>query len=125
MDPLGFALENFDATGKWRTRSEADAPIDASGALPDGTKFNGPAEFRAALLARRGEFIGTLTEKLLTYALGRGLEYYDMPAVRAIVRQAAADDYRWSAIVRGIVASTPFQMSVVPERPAGAAAREH
>ena len=125
MDPLGFALENFDATGKWRTMSEADTPIDASGVLPDGTKFNGPAEFRAALLMHRGEFIGTLTEKLLTYALGRGLEYYDMPAVRAIVRQAAGDDYRWSAIVRGIVGSTPFQMSVVPERPARTAAREH
>jgi hypothetical protein len=125
MDPLGFALENFDATGKWRTSSEADTPIDASGVLPDGTKFNGPAEFRAALLTHRGEFIGTLTEKLLTYALGRGLEYYDMPAVRAIVRQAAGDDYRWSAIVRGIVGSTPFQMSVVPERPTRTAAREH
>jgi mono/diheme cytochrome c family protein len=125
MDPLGFALENFDATGKWRTLSEANTPIDASGMLPDGTTFNGPAEFRAALLAHRGEFIGTLTEKLLTYAIGRGLEYYDMPAVRAIVRQAAGDDFRWSAIVRGIIGSTPFQMSVVPERPARAAAREH
>jgi mono/diheme cytochrome c family protein len=113
MDPLGFALENFDATGKWRT-SEAGTPIDASGTLPDGTRFNGPAEFRAALVARRGEFIGTLTEKLLTYAVGRGLEYYDMPGVRAIIRQAAADDYRWSALLLRIVNSTPFQMSVAP-----------
>jgi hypothetical protein len=114
MDPLGFALENFDATGKWRS-SEAGTPIDASGALPDGTKFDGPAEFRAALLTRRSEFIATFTEKLLTYALGRGVEYYDMPAVRSIVRQAAASDHRWSAIVLGIVKSLPFQMSIVPE----------
>ena len=127
MDPLGFALENFDATGKWRT-SEAGTPIDASGTLPDGTKFDGPAEFRAALVARRGEFVGTLTEKLLTYALGRGLEYFDMPAVRAIMREAEASDYRWSALVLGIVNGTPFQMSVAPERPAvtaANAAREH
>jgi hypothetical protein len=113
MDPLGFALENFDATGRWRSTSEANTPIDASGVLPDGTRFNGPAEFRRALVAHRMEFISTLTGKLLTYALGRGVEYYDMPAVRAILRQAASEDHRWSAIVLGIVNSTPFQMSVV------------
>jgi hypothetical protein len=123
MDPLGFALENFDATGKWRSTSEAGRPIDASGTLADGTKFNGPVEFRAALLAHRSEFIATLTEKLLTYALGRGLEYYDMPAVRSIVRQAAADDYRWSALVLGIVKSTPFQMSAAPDVTAATIAR--
>ena len=113
MDPLGFALENFDATGRWRS-SEAGAPIDASGVLPDGTKFDGPAEFRAALMTHRGEFIATFTEKLLTYALGRGVEYYDMPAVRWILRQAGPDEPRWSEVVLGIVKSTPFQMSVVP-----------
>jgi hypothetical protein len=123
MDPLGFALENFDATGKWRTLSEAGTPIDASGTLPDGTTFDGPAQFRAALVARRAEFIATLTEKLLTYAIGRGLEYYDMAAVRSIMRQAAADDHRWSALVLGIVSSTPFQMSVASDVPAAAVAR--
>jgi hypothetical protein len=120
MDPLGFALENFDATGKWRATSEAGTPIDASGTLPDGTTFNGPAEFRQALKLRSNEFVATLTEKLLTYALGRGVEHYDMPAVRAILRQAAAEDYRWSALIRGIVASTPFRMSVVQDAPATA-----
>ena len=120
MDPLGFALENFDATGKWRTVSEAGTPIDASGTLPDGTTFDGPAQFRAALVARRGEFVATLTEKLLTYAIGRGLEHYDMAAVRSVMRQAVADDHRWSALVLGIVTSTPFQMSIAPDIPAAA-----
>jgi hypothetical protein len=119
MDPLGFALENFDATGRWRSE-DAGAPIDASGVLPDGTTFDGPTEFRAALLTRRDEFVGAFVEKLLTYALGRGVEAYDMPAVRAIVRQAAPA-HRWSAIVLGIVTSTPFQMSVAPDPPAAAA----
>jgi hypothetical protein len=116
MDPLGFALENFDGVGKWRDLSEAGAPIDASGTLPDGTAFNGPAQFRRALLGRRDEFVATVAEKLLTYALGRGLEYYDAPAVRAIVRDAAPD-YRWSSIILGIVRSLPFQMRVVPADP--------
>jgi hypothetical protein len=109
MDPLGFALENFDATGRWRSVSEAGTPIDASGTLPDGTRFDGPAEFRAALVAHRGEFVGTLIEKLMTYGVGRGLEYYDMPAVRRVAREAAAGDFRWSALVLGIVRSTPFR----------------
>ncbi len=110
MDPLGFALENFDAIAKWRTTDETKTPIDASGVLPDGTRFEGVAGLRSALLARREQFVGTVTQKLFTYALGRGLEYYDMPAVRAIVRDAAVHDYRWSAIITGIITSTPFQM---------------
>jgi hypothetical protein len=110
MDPLGFALENFDAVGQWRTTGEGGAPIDASGALPDGTQFRGPAGLQQLLLSHREEFAATFTEKLLTYALGRGLEYYDMPAVRTITRQAAAHDYRWTSIILGIVRSTPFQL---------------
>jgi hypothetical protein len=110
MDPLGFALENFDAIGKWRGTGEDDTPIDSSGALPDGTSFQGPAGLRGMLLDRRDEFVTTLTEKLLTYALGRGIDYRDAPAVRAIVRGAAADQYRWSALIAAIVKSSPFQM---------------
>ncbi len=109
MDPLGFALENYDAIGRWRT-DEGNIPIDASGVLPDGTKFQGPAGLRTTLLNRREEFVATITRKLLTYALGRGLEYYDAPAVRTIAREAALSDYRWSAVILGIVKSTPFQM---------------
>jgi hypothetical protein len=109
LDPMGFALENFDAIGAWRT-TEASAPIDASGALPDGSKFDGPATFRKALLANREAFMLTLTEKLLTYSLGRGAEHYDMPAVRAIAREAASSDDRWSALILSLVKSMPFQM---------------
>jgi hypothetical protein len=109
MDPLGFALENFDAVGKWRT-VDAGTTIDSSGALPDGTKFNGPGELRKILLRRPEEFVTTVTERLLTYALGRGVEYYDQPAIRKIVREAAPSEHRWSALVVGIVNSTPFQM---------------
>jgi Protein of unknown function (DUF1592)/Protein of unknown function (DUF1588)/Protein of unknown function (DUF1585) len=111
MDPLGFALENFDAIGEWRTTSgSGSTPIDASGVLPDGTKFNGPAELRKILLDRRQQFVSTVTEKLLMYALGRGLEYYDAPTVRKVVRDAEPGDYRWSSLISKIVASTPFQM---------------
>jgi cytochrome c551/c552 len=110
MDPLGFALENFDPMGRWRTTAEGESAIDASGALVDGTRFEGPAGLRSILLARRDQFITTVTEKLLSYALGRRLEAFDQPAVRKIVRDAAADDYKWSSLVRGIVASVPFQM---------------
>ena len=110
MDPLGFALENFDAVGRWRTMSEGNTPIDASGALPDGTTFDGPAELRQLLASRRDEFVRTVIEKMLVYALGRGLEYYDMPTVRHIQREAAAADYRWSSLIQAIVESTPFQM---------------
>ena len=111
MDPLGFALENFDAVGKWRTTiGEAGVPIDASGVLPDGTTFQGPAELRKLLLSKREQFVSTVSERLLTYALGRGVEYYDQPALRKIMREAALSDYRWSSLIFGIVNSTPFQM---------------
>jgi hypothetical protein len=110
MDPLGFSLENFDATGAWRTKSESGAPVDSSGTLVDGTKIDGPASLRSALLAQPDEFIETLTEKLMTYAIGRGVEYYDMPSVRHVVRDSAKNDYKFSELILGIVESTPFQM---------------
>jgi hypothetical protein len=109
MDPLGFALENFDAIGRWRTIGDAGEPIDATGALPDGTPFEGVEGLREAL-SSSDLFVATMTEKLMTYALGRGVEYYDMPAVRAVVRQAADDDYRFSAFVTGIIESPSFRM---------------
>ena len=109
MDPLGFALENFDAIGLWRATSEAGQPIDASATMPSGEAFEGPAGLRRVLLSRGDDFAATVTEKLLAYALGRGLEYTDRPAVRRILRDAADDDYTWSSIVLGIVESTPFQ----------------
>jgi len=118
MDPIGFALENFDAVGAWRTR-EAGQPIDASGVLADGTKVDGVIGLRKALVSRPELFAGTLTEKLLTYALGRGLDYHDMPAVRAILRGAAANDYRFSSLVLGIVRSAPFQMRMAAPRESG------
>ena len=111
MDPLGFALENFDAIGEWRSKDRyAGTVIDASGKLVDGTPVNSPADLRKALMKRPEQFVQTMTEKLMTYALGRSVEYYDMPAVRAIVRDAARDNYRFSSIVMGIVKSAPFQM---------------
>ena len=110
MDPPGFALEQFDAVGRFRTRSAAGTPIDASGELPDGTRFDGAAGLREALVGRPERFVGTLTEKLLTYALGRGLEHYDAPAVREVTRAAAEDGYRFSSLVVGIVESAPFRM---------------
>jgi hypothetical protein len=109
MDPLGFALENFDAIGQWRT-IDAHAPIDASAVLVDGTAFSGPAELKKVLLDRREQVVRTVAENLMTYALGRGVEYYDQPSIRQIVREAAASQYRWSAIMLGIVKSPPFQM---------------
>ncbi|HEV8613724.1 MAG TPA: DUF1585 domain-containing protein, partial [Gemmatimonadales bacterium] len=109
MDPLGFALENFDAMGKWRT-VDAGSPVNSSGVLPDGVKFHGPSELKNILLDRREQFVATLTEKLLTYALGRGVESYDAPAIRKILREAAPSDYRWSSLILGIVKSAPFQM---------------
>ena len=109
MDPLGLAMENFDAVGTWRTR-DAGAPIDASGELMDGTRINGVVGLRESLLSRPDLLVGTMTEKLMTYALGRTLEAPDMPAVRSIVRAASRENYRFSAIVRGIVTSVPFQM---------------
>ncbi len=110
MDPLGFALEHFDAIGKWRATGEGGDPIDASGVFPDGTEFEGLAGLKAMLLDRDEQFVQTVLEKLATYALGRGLEHHDMPAVRRIMREAAAGGYRWSDLVLGIVESTPFQM---------------
>jgi hypothetical protein len=109
MDPLGLSLENFNAVGKWRTLGESSTPIDASGVLPDGTKFEGAAGLREALLGSE-RFVSTLTEKMMVYALGRGLEHYDAPAVRAIVRDARRDDYRFGSLITGIVQSTPFRM---------------
>jgi len=111
MDPIGFSLENFDATGKWRIESDG-APIDAAASLPDGTKFEGVPGLRALLVSHKDDFVRTLSGKLLSYAIGRGLESYDLPAVRKIAREAAKNDYRWSAIISGIVTSTPFSMGI-------------
>ncbi len=109
MDPVGFSLENFDAVGRWRTVEEGE-PIDVSGSLPDGSKFAGARGLEKALLSRPEAFATTLTEKLLTYALGRGVEYYDAPAVRKVVRDARGRDFRFSSFIAGIVNSAPFQM---------------
>ena len=113
MDPIGFALENFDAVGKWRS-SEGGVPIDASGTLPDGTQFDGPAGLRKVLLSRPQQFVQTVTEKLFTYALGREVQYYDSGALREILREAAPGGYRWSSLILGIIKSTPFQMRRSP-----------
>jgi mono/diheme cytochrome c family protein len=110
IDPPGFALENFDAVGQWREKDESSAPIDASGVLPDGTKFDGLSAFRATLFKDPEVFATTVTRKLMTYALGRGLEPYDMPAIRRIVREAGPGGLKLSALVTGIVRSVPFQM---------------
>ena len=110
MDPLGLSLENFDMVGRWREVDEALVPIDASVALPDGTKFDGPAGLRGVLLSDPDRFVRTVTEKMLIYALGRGLEHYDMPAVRKIARDAARNNYRASSLIVGIVNSRPFLM---------------
>jgi hypothetical protein len=110
MDQLGFALENFDAIGEWRDLYASGAKVDASAQLPDGSKFNGPAELRKVLLSHSDEFLTTMTEKLMVYALGRGLEAFDAPAVRKIKRDATRDNYRFEALIQGIVTSTPFTM---------------
>jgi mono/diheme cytochrome c family protein len=126
MDPLGFALENFDATGQWRTQEDG-VQIDASAVLPDGTKFEGPKGLRGMLLGQPEQIATAATEKLLTYALGRGLEYYDAPAVRAIVREAAQGQYKLQSLILGVVKSVPFQMrsseSPDAQRPATTVAR--
>jgi len=110
MDPIGFALENFDGVGRWRAEDAGHA-IDASGQLPDGTQFQGPAGLRQLLLTKyKDDFVRTATEKLLTYALGRGIEFTDYPAVRTIDREAARDNYRISSLILAVVNSTPFQM---------------
>ena len=110
IDPPGFALEGFDAVGRWRDIDESLNPIDTSGTLPGGLAFDGVVDFRDVLLNRSEAFVTVIAEKLLSYALGRGLEYYDMPTVRSIVNEAAKSDYRFSALVRGVVKSVPFQM---------------
>jgi hypothetical protein len=117
MDPLGFALESFDAIGAWRTKDlETGTEIDSSGQLADGTPVQGPIDLRNALLEKPDQFVQTLTEKLMTFALGRGLEYYDMPAVRKIVRESARENYRFSSILAGIVTSEPFLYGKKPEQ---------
>ena len=110
MDPIGLALENFDAVGRWRPKGDDGAELDTTGSLPDGTSFNGPVQLRQALLGRPELFASAVAEKLMTYALGRGLEYYDGAGIRSIVREAAGNQYRFSSIVWGIVNSTSFQM---------------
>jgi hypothetical protein len=109
MDPLGFALDNFDPIGRWRTE-DAGTPVDASGALPSGAAFQGMPGLRALLLQQRDQFAANVTERLLAYALGRGIEYYDLPTVRRIARGAAPQDYRWSSLILGIVNSGAFQL---------------
>jgi hypothetical protein len=108
MDPLGFSLENFDALGQWRT-TEGESPINASGVLLDGTKVDGPAALRGALLQQKDQFVKAVTAKLLMYSLGREIDHHDAPAIRAIARTAAADEYRWSSTILAIVKSAPFQ----------------
>jgi mono/diheme cytochrome c family protein len=109
MDPLGFSLENYDAIGKYRQVADG-GPVEAGGVMPDGTKFEGMEGLRDVMHARREEFVGTAAEKMLTFALGRGIEYYDQPTIRKIVRDAARNDYKWSSVVLGITNSLPFQM---------------
>jgi hypothetical protein len=125
MDPPGYALENFNAIGQWQD-VEAAVPVDASGKFPDGTMFNGPAQFRAALLDRQDAILNNFAERLLAYALGRRadnggpkvgvLDYYEMPAVRAIVRESAPAGYRWSALITAVVKSTPFQTRLLGDK---------
>jgi Protein of unknown function (DUF1585)/Protein of unknown function (DUF1588) len=110
MDPIGFALENFDVVGKWRTEDQSGLSLDTADVLTDGTTVDGVTSLRQALLKRPDMFVQTLTEKLLVYALGRGLTAEDMPVVRKIVRDAAQQQYRFTALLDGIVASAPFQL---------------
>jgi hypothetical protein len=114
MDPIGLALENFDVVGAWRTE-DVGSPIDATGQLVDGTKVDGIVTLRKAILAHPDVFVRTMTEKMLIYALGRGLDARDMPAVRAIMREAAPGGYRFTSLVLGIVHSTPFTMRVAQQ----------
>jgi hypothetical protein len=116
MDPLGFALENFDATGMWRDRDRyAGTSIDASGELPDGTPIKGPDDLRKALLRHPDQFVQTFTERLLMYASGRTTQYYDMPTVRRIVKDAAKDNYKFSTLVQAVVRSEQFRMRRMPQ----------
>ena len=111
MDPIGFTFENFDAVGKWRTE-DGGVPVDATGEIVDGTRVNGIAGIRGVALRYSPQFVRVATEKLMTYALGRGVEPFDMPAIRAIVRDAAPADYRFSSLVLGVFKSQQFQMNV-------------
>jgi hypothetical protein len=115
MDPLGFALENFDALGKWRTVADGEK-VDASATLPDGSAFDGIAGLRNLLIQHKDDFVRAVTEKLLAYSIGRGIEYYDRPAIREIARESAAADNRWSSLILGVVRSRPFSMSIVKEK---------
>ena len=110
MDPIGLAMEKFDAVGRWRDVDEGGEPIDSTGQLANGTPIDGPMDLKAALVEDPEMFVSTFTNRMLTYAIGRGLEYYDMPTVRAIVDNTADEDYRFSAIVQEIVKSAPFRM---------------
>ena len=110
MDPLGLALENYDAIGQWRNTGDGDLPIDASGQLPNGTQFYGLDGLREILLDRSNEFSGTVTEKLFAYAIGRTPEYFDKPTIRQITRNSAFDNYSWSSTIMGIIKSAPFRM---------------
>jgi hypothetical protein len=109
IDPVGFSLEHYDPVGRWRSTAAGER-VDVSGGLPDGSRFEGVQGLETAILQRPEQFVGTLAEKLLTYAIGRGLEHYDAAAVRNILRAAAAEDYRFSSLILGIVESVPFQM---------------
>jgi len=114
MDPIGFALENFDADAKWRSKHGGDGgvPIDDSAELWDGTKVNGPTELRQRLLYYSPQFVRMVTEKLMTFGLGRGVEYYDMPVIRSIVRDSEKNNYKFSSLVMGIIKSAPFQTRI-------------
>jgi hypothetical protein len=123
MDPVGFALENFNAIGAWRER-DGDSAIDASGTLVDGTKVVGPEDLTTALMSKSDLFVTNVVEKLMTYALGRTVDYHDMPAVRTIVRQAQREDLRFSALIQGVVQSVPFRYRTKPLPNAALTARE-
>jgi hypothetical protein len=116
MDPLGFALENFDGIGEWR-RKEVAGPVDPTGQLGDGTPVDGPVGLRRAIMAKPEMFVRTLTQKLMTYGLGRGIEHGDKPLVRGVAREVAKQNYRFSALVLGIVKSSPFQMKKAQAEP--------
>jgi hypothetical protein len=112
MDPIGFAMENFDGIGRWRTR-DGEQPIDATGTFLDGVPFDGMAELKQALLRHPEQFVSTVAERLLMYAIGRNVQYFDQPAVRAVVQQAERADYTFESLILGVVESAPFQMRQV------------
>ena len=116
MDPIGLSMENFDAVGRWRDHTDAFQPLDVTGTLPDGAKFDGVSELKKTLLTRGPQFVGTVTERLMTYGLGRVVDVRDMPAIRKVVHDAEANDYRFADIFSGIIKSTPFQMKTMPSQ---------